>query len=286
LPTYTPNDLSIADFQFLMQGAVAPRPIAFASTINAKGQVNLSPFSYFNAFSSNPPVLIFSPARRVRDNTTKHTLENVLEVPECVINVVSYAMVEQMSLASTEYAQGVNEFEKAGFTEQASSLVKPPRVAESPAQFECKVIEVKALGEGPGAGNLIICEVLAMHIADEVLEANGKFVDPQKIDLVSRLGGAWYGRASGDALFQIPKPLKTQGIGIDQLPASIKNSKILTGNQLARLANVEVVPERNEDVLRSLAFSSSSSEEDIHRRIANLLDQGKLDEAWQLVLIC
>lgn len=279
MPSFTPKDLSIAEFQFLMQGAVAPRPIAFASTINAKGQVNISPFSYFNCFSSNPPILVFSPARRVRDNTTKHTLENVKEVPEVVINVVSHAIVEQSSLASTEYEQGVNEFIKAGLTPLQSELIKPPRVAESPVQFECKVNEIKALGDGPGAGNMIICEVLKMHIDPTVLEDSGQFIDPNKIDLVSRLGGAWYGRASGEALFTIPKPLAKKGIGFDALPKSLVNSTVLTGNQLARLANVEEIPAKEE-----VEFPTFASELHIHKKLAEFISNDDIHTAWQLVL--
>jgi len=279
MPSFTPKDLSVAEFQFLMQGAIAPRPIAFASTINAKGEVNLSPFSYFNCFSSNPPILVFSPARRVRDNTTKHTLENVKEVPEVVINVVSHVIVEQTSLASTEYGDGVNEFIKAGLTELKSELVKPPRVAESPAQFECKVNEIKALGDGPGAGNMIICEVLKMHIDEAVLEDSGKFIDPNKIDLVSRLGGAWYGRASGDALFTIPKPLATKGIGFDALPTSIVQSPILTGNQIARLANVENIP-TTEEMLMPIVDTVN----DLHKKLAEFILKDDIHTAWQLIL--
>lgn len=279
MPSYTPNDLSIADFQFLMQGAVAPRPIAFASTINAKGEVNLSPFSYFNCFSSNPPILVFSPARRVRDNTTKHTLENVKEVPEVVVNVVSFGIVEQTSLASTEYEAGVNEFVKAGLTALKSELISPPRVAESPVQFECKVNEIKALGDGPGAGNMIICEVLKMHINDDILEKSGKFIDPNKIDLVSRLGGSWYGRAAGEALFTIPKPLATKGIGFDALPETIRNSATLTGNQLARLANVEAIPAKKQQT-----FPQHNSVDKLHQEIAGFIIQDDIQSAWQLIL--
>jgi len=279
MPSFTPKDLSVAEFQFLMQGAIAPRPIAFASTVNAKGEVNLSPFSYFNCFSSNPPILVFSPARRVRDNTTKHTLENVREVPEVVINVVSHAIVEQTSLASTEYGNGVNEFVKAGLTELKSELIKPPRVAESPVQFECKVNEIKALGDGPGAGNMIICEVLKMHINKAILEDSGKFIDPNKIDLVSRLGGAWYGRASGNALFTIPKPLATKGIGFDALPTSIVQSPTLTGNQLARLANVEKIPAAEEMLMPKLETVN-----DLHQKLAEVIMKDDIHSAWQLIL--
>lgn len=282
MPSYTPNDLSVADFQKLMQGAIAPRPIALASTINAKGEVNLSPFSYFNCFSSNPPILIFSPARRVRDNTTKHTLENVLEVAEVVVNVVCFSIVEQCSLASTEYGDGVNEFIKSGLTEVKSDFIKPPRVKESPVQFECKVIEVKALGDGPGAGNLIICEVLKMHIKDEILDDSGQLIDPNKADLVARLGGAWYGRAMGSSLFQIPKPLQNTGVGFDAIPLSIRTSNVLTGNHLARMANVEKVPDK--DFNFDPKSFNGSDRNALHSRIATYIERNELNKAWQLAL--
>ena len=227
--------------QQLLLSAVAPRPIAFASTISAAGEINLSPYSFFNAFSANPPILIFSPARRVRDNTTKHTLENVLEVPECVINIMNYGMVEQASLASTEYPRGTNEFVKAGFTEAPSEVVKPPRVAESPVAFECKVNEVIHLGTEGGAGNLVICEVLLVHLHDNYATKEGK-LDQHQLDLVARLGGNYYARASGDALFEIPKPLTTLGVGVDALPKEVRVSNFLTGNQLGRLGNTEQLP--------------------------------------------
>lgn len=239
-----PKQVTTAEFHSILLSAVAPRPIAFASTIDKNGNINLSPFSFFNCFSANPPILIFSPARRVRDNTVKHTLENVMEIPEVVINTVSYSIVEQMSLSSTEYDKGVNEFLKAGLTPVTSAIVKPPRVAESPVAFECKVIEVKPLGTQGGAGNLIICEVLMAHISDSVLNEKGK-IDQRKIDLVARLGGDWYS-TTANSLFEIPKPLLTKGIGIDQLPAHIRNSEILTGNNLGRLGNVEKLPSAEE----------------------------------------
>jgi flavin reductase (DIM6/NTAB) family NADH-FMN oxidoreductase RutF len=223
-----------------MLGAVTPRPIAFASTIDVDGNVNLSPFSFFNVFSANPPIMIFSPARRGRDNTTKHTYENVLQVKEVVINIVNYDIVQQMSLSSTEYGKGVNEFEKAGLTPLASQTIKPPRVAESPVQFECRVNEVVSLGTEGGAGNLVICEVLKMHINEAILDADGN-IDPLKLDAVSRMGGHWYGRAK-QGMFEVPKPLSTLGIGFDQLPMAVCTSKFLTGNDLAMLANVEVLP--------------------------------------------
>src|SRR5690606_18110219 len=217
--------------------AVVPRPIAFASTVDKEGNVNLSPFSFFNCFGANPPILVFSPARRGRDNTVKNTYENVLEVPEVVISIVNYNMVQQMSLASAEYPKGVNEFVKAGFTEVKSTLVKPPREGESPASFECKVLQVIKTGEGGAAGNLVVCEAILMHIKDEVLGDDGK-IDPFKLDAVSRMGGDWYCRASGNNLFRLPQPGNKLGIGIDNLPESIRNSKILTGNDLALLAGV------------------------------------------------
>jgi flavin reductase (DIM6/NTAB) family NADH-FMN oxidoreductase RutF len=235
-----PKNISTKKLHSYLLSAVAPRPIAFASTVDTKGNPNLSPFSFFNVFSANPPILIFSPARRVRDNTTKHTLENVLNTKEVVINVVNYAMVHQMSLASTEYAEGVNEFEKAGFTMLKSEEVKPFRVKESPVQFECKVNEVIALGNEGGAGNLVICEVVKLHICEEYLNENEE-IDQQKLDLVSRAGGSLYSRAK-EGFFEIPKPLSTLGIGVDAIPLEIRNSTVLTGNDLGMLGNVERLP--------------------------------------------
>jgi flavin reductase (DIM6/NTAB) family NADH-FMN oxidoreductase RutF len=240
--TYNPTELKVMDLQALLQGAIAPRPICFASTIDKEGNINLSPFSFFNVFSTKPPILIFSPARRGRDNTTKHTLENVIEVAEVCINIVNYSMVQQMSLASTEYPKGVNEFIKAGFTEIPSLSIKPPRVKESPVQLECVVNQVIPLGSEGGAGNLVICEVKLFHINPDVLNAVGK-IDQHKIDLVARLGGDWYSRANGNALFEVPKPLTTLGIGVDMLPDSIRNSNTLSGNDLGMLANVEQLPD-------------------------------------------
>jgi flavin reductase (DIM6/NTAB) family NADH-FMN oxidoreductase RutF len=278
--TIRPADLSAAQLQTYLQGAVAPRPIAFASTIDQDGQVNLSPFSFFNLFSTKPPILIFSPARRVRDNTTKHTLENALAVPEVVINIVNYAIVEQASLASTEYDKNVNEFVKAGLTPIPSELVKPPRVAESPVSFECKVQQVIPMGTEGGAGNLILCEVLLMHINEAILDEKGA-ISPFKIDLVARMGGDWYARANGEALFEIPKPLTTKGIGIDQLPTAIRQSAVLTGNNLARLANIEKLP-----TLESLATVAAPtvSPADKHQQAKELLEAGKLLEAWKVLL--
>jgi len=236
-----PQSMPIADLQSCLQHGIAPRPICFVSTINAAGDINLSPFSFFNMFSTMPPVCIFSPSRRVRDNTIKHSLENVLEVPEAVINIVSYNMVQQVSLASTEYPRGVNEFEKAGLAMVASDLVKPPRVAASPMQLECKITEVKPLGIGPGAGNLVFAEVIRIHIREDVLDQQGD-IDQAKIDLVARLGANWYCRVTPETLFEVEKPLRSIGIGVDSLPLHVRNSTILTGNDLGRLGNMAKTP--------------------------------------------
>lgn len=271
-----PKEVDTRDLHGFLLGAVGPRPIAFASTIDPEGRVNLSPFSFFNVFSSNPPTLIFSPARRVRDNTTKHTLENSLQVDEVVINVINYELVEQASLSSTEYDQGVNEFVKAGLTQEPSERVKPPRVKESPVQMECKVRQVIALGEHGGAGNLVICEVVMMHIDETILDTSGK-IDTQKIDLVGRMGGNWYCRAQGNALFEVAKP-SAKGIGIDQLPASIRQSSILTGNDLARLANRDEIPE-----LSALPELGAHTPGD-HQEAQQLIRAGRLEEAWRVLL--
>ena len=242
--TIKPGEIPTAKLHSYMLSAVAPRPIAFASTIDQDGRPNLSPFSFFNVFSSKPPIMIFSPNRRVRDNSTKHTLENVIVTKEVVINIVNFSMVQQTSLSSTEYPQGVNEFLKAGFTMLASEEVRPYRVKESPVQFECKVREVIELGQEGGAGNLVICEVVKMHIDESILDDSGN-IDQHKIDLVSRLGGNWYGRPS-KGLFEVPKPLTTLGIGVDSIPESIRWSKVLTGNDLGMLGNVEALPTTEE----------------------------------------
>jgi len=278
--TISMADLSPAERQNYLQYAIAPRPICFASTIDKDGNVNLSPFSFFNLFSSNPPICVFSPARRVRDNTTKHTLQNVLEVPECVINIVNYDMVQQTSLASTDYSKGINEFEKAGFTQLKSELVKPPRVKESPVQMECKIVEVISLGENGGAGNLILAEILLIHINESVLDENNK-IDQLKMDHVARLGGDWYCRVTNDSLFKVAKPLATLGIGVDSLPMEIKNSKFLSGNNLGKLANVEQMPlfQKTEN----LEYSSLSNQE-LHLLAHKMLEDDKLEEAWQVLL--
>ena len=279
----SPNEISVGKLHGYLLGAVSPRPICFASTVNNEGQVNLSPYSFFNVFSANPPVMIFSPARRVRDNTTKHTLENVLETKEVVINIVTYDMVQQVSLSSTEYAQGVNEFEKAGFTEVPSDIVKPPRVAEAPVQFECKVREVIALGEEGGAGNLVVAEVIKLHINERILDSEGK-IDPVKIDTVARMGGNWYGRAK-EGMFEVPKPLSTLGIGVDAIPEEIRLSKILTGNDLGMLGNVESLPTAEEiNAYLEISNMGGASRNERHQKARELLSAGNVADAWKLLL--
>ncbi|MGJ1433974.1 flavin reductase family protein [Sphingobacterium spiritivorum] len=284
-----------AIFDNLIKYAIAPRPICFASTVDAAGQVNLSPFSYFNLMSHQPPVCVFSPLRRMRDGTTKHTLENIKEVNEVVINIVNYDMVQQQSLASTEYAKGINEFEKSGFTALPSTHVRPPRVAESPVQLECKVKEIIALSDEPGAGNLVLAEVVCMHIHEDLLDSNNQ-VDQAKLDLVARLGGDWYCRVTEESLFKVPKPLRNLGIGIDQLPESIRFSSVLTGNHLGLLANVEVIPESHtegsssidQDILSSLERWKDDPvrfQKEQHTQAARLLDIGELQKAWQILLL-
>ena len=274
MKTIDPKAVSTAALHGYMLGAVTPRPIAFASTIDSAGNVNLSPFSFFNVFSANPPIMIFSPARRGRDNTTKHTYENVLQVKEVVINIVNYDIVQQMSLSSTEYRKGVNEFEKAGLTPLASQTIKPPRVAESPVQFECRVNEVISLGTEGGAGNLVICEVLKMHINEAILDADGK-IDPVKLDAVSRMGGNWYGRAK-QGMFEVPKPLSRLGIGFDQLPEAIRTSKLLTGNDLAMLANVEVLPKGAKAIV--------NLEQHVAQKAQKRLALDDIQGAWELLI--
>ncbi len=289
------KDLSIVEIQQWLGYAVAPRPICFASTIDKSGNINLSPFSFFNVFSSNPPVCVFSPSRRVRDSTTKHTLDNVLEVPEVVINIVNYNMVQQTSLASTEYEKGINEFEKAGFTAIESILVTPPRVKESPIQLECIVTQVIPLGTGNGAGNLVLAEVKMIHFNESILDVNGK-VDQLKIDHVARLGGNWYSRVTAESLFEVAKPLTTLGIGVNALPEDIRNSNILTGNHLGQLGNVEKLPNEDEvklfelepeikDLLDATIGDAKTRSIQLHLKAAEFLVEGKVEEAWKTLLI-
>lgn len=283
--------LKPAEKQYYLQHVVAPRPVCFASTVDSVGNVNLSPFSFFNMFSSNPPILIFSPARRVRDNTTKHTLHNVKEVPEVVVNIVTYDMVQQVSLASCEYPAGVNEFLKAGFTAEPATLVRPPMVKESKVKMECRVLEVKPLGTEGGAGNLVICEVLRMHIDDSLLDENKK-LDQRKIHHVARLGGDWYCKVDATSLFIVEKPNTRLGIGVDQLPLSVKNSKVLTGNDLGRLANVDVLPviepsfedPNLKQIIQYYSIDPVEMERELHLYAQKLLQEGKVNDAWQVLL--
>ncbi|CAN5594787.1 flavin reductase family protein [soil metagenome] len=285
------KDSSMAEVQHYLQTAVAPRPICFASTIDKAGNINLSPFSFFNLFSYNPPVVVFSPVRRGRDNTTKHTLENIAEVPEVVINIVTYDMVQQMSLASCEFAKGVNEFEKAGFKMEAATLVKPPMVKQSKIKLECIVTEIKPLGEQGGAGNLIIATVQVVHIAEDILTSDGK-IDQTKLQLVARLGGDWYCKVDESNLFKVEKPNTKLGIGIDALPNSIKNSSILTGNNLGQLANVSLLPlvdpafydDTLKNIIQYYAINPDEMENELHIYAAQLLNAGKVNEAWQVLL--
>lgn len=284
--TIDPKKVSIPEFHGYLIGAVTPRPIAFASTVDAQGRVNLSPFSFFNCFGANPPLLIFSPARRGRENTTKHTYENVLEVPEVVINIVNYTMVQQASLASANYPKGVNEFHKSGFTEAPSTRVKPPRVAEAPVSMECKVIQVIQTGTLGSAGNLVICQVLLMHVTEEILDDEGT-IDPFKLDAVARLGRDWYCRVQGNAIFKVPRPSDRQSVGIDQLPESVRKSTVLTGNDLGMLATVEKIPEINADFAlkdNRLYSAKQKGVEAVHKLAQEYLSEGKINEAWMILL--
>ncbi len=295
--TIVPSELSPTDWHPFMVGAVAPRPVAFVSTVAADGSVNLSPYSFFNCFGSNPPILAFSPANRVRDNSQKHTLQNVREVAECVVHICDYAMVEQMSLASTEYAKGVNEFVKAGFTEAPSQLVRPPRVLEAPAAFECVVEQVIELGQNNGAGNLVLCRVVLAHFREDIILPSGIGIDPRKLDAVARLGGDWYSR-SAETLFEVPKPNRRLGIGFDQLPAHLRESTVLTGNNLGRLANIEAeampTPEQVQDFrndpLVSYTLSKHAADRPEQRQQLvllgqKLLQEGQLLDAWKVLLL-
>ena len=293
MKSINPKEIEIPKLHRYLLGSIGPRPIAFASTIDSKGNINLAPFSFFNVFSANPPIMIFSPARSGRTNESKDTYNNVKEVPEVVINVVTHEMVHQMSLASSPYDSDISEFEKAGFTSLASDMITPPRVKESPVQFECKVNEVIELGDQGGAGNLIICEVLRIHVKESLLDQN-EMIDQHKIDLVSRMGGNWYCRADKNSMFEIQKPITTCGIGFDALPKDIRNSSILSGNDLGQLAGIEQLPNEtdvNEYKLLELSELFLSLEEDavqleieIHKRAQDLLKRNLLEEAWLTLL--
>lgn len=272
MKTVIPSEITPVQLQTIMQTAVSPRPIALASTVDKDGNSNLSPFSFFNMFSTVPPILIFSPSRRVRDNTTKHTLENVLETSEVVIGTVNFPIVQQISLASTEYGDGVNEFIKSGLTMKGADLVQPKLIAECPVNFECKVLEVKSLGDQGGAGNLVICEVQKIHIREEYLNEEGN-LDQVKLDMVARLGVNWYSRSNETSLFEVPKPLVTKGIGFDLLPDEIKLSTVFTGNDLGMLANIEVLPS-----------GDYHSDENVHQDARRLLLESRIEEAWKILI--
>ena len=285
------HDLGTAEAQNFLQSAIIPRPICFASTIDSKGIVNLSPFSFFNLFSTHPPVIVFSPSRRGRDNTTKHTLQNILEIPEVAVNIVSYEMVQQVSLSSCEFPKGTDEFIKAGLTTEPSQMIRPPRVKESPVQMECKVLEVKPLGNEGGAGNLVIAEVMLLHINNSLLDDKGK-IDQRKMDVVARLGTNWYARINADNIFEVEKPNTKIGIGIDALPEGLRKSSILSGNNLGMLANVDERPlvdisfedEKLKQIFQYYSTNPEEMETELHRYAKELLEKGKVREAWQVLL--
>lgn len=291
--TFNPQEITVQRLHQLLLGSIGPRPIAFASTMNTAGQANLAPFSFFNVFSANPPILIFSPARSGRTNETKDTYKNVKELPEVVINVVNFDMVHQMSLASSPYSPEISEFEKSGLTPIPSETIRPFRVAEAPVQFECRVNEVKELGHEGGAGNLIICEVLRMHVREDLLDEKG-LIDQHKIDLVSRMGGDWYCRADVNSMFEIKKPITTCGIGFDTLPSDIKNSRVLSGNDLGQLAGIENLPNETDvneyklielsELFVSLENDAVELEKQLHQKAKVLLSENKLEEAWLTLL--
>ncbi len=272
-----PKEIPVPKLHHYLLGAVGPRPIAFASTIDKNGNRNLSPFSFFNVFSANPPIMVFSPARSGRTGETKNTFDNAKETREVVINIVNYDIVQQMSLSSSPYSKEIDEFEKSGLTPLASDIVKPFRVKESPVQFECKVNDIIELGEGGGAGNLIICEVVKIHINEKVLDGNG-MIDQHKIDLVSRMGGNWYCRADKNSMFEIQKPITTIGIGVDQIPEEIRNSKVLTGNDLGLLGSIEAIPSDEE------INNYNAPKGDKHQIAKTLLSEGDIMGAWKVLL--
>jgi flavin reductase (DIM6/NTAB) family NADH-FMN oxidoreductase RutF len=285
------KEIAATEAQHFLQHAIAPRPVCFASTVDTAGNVNLSPFSFFNLFSIHPPIAIFSPSRRMRNNSTKHTLENILQVPEVVINIADYAMVQQVSLSSCEFSKDTDEFIKSGFNKEPSLLVKPPRVKESPVQMECRVLEVKPLGTEGGAGNLVICEILVMHISEEILAPDGR-IDQLRLNHIARLGGDWYARISRENLFVVQKPHVELGIGFDNLPEAVRHSSLLTGNQLGQLASVHEFPavdpsfedERLKNIFQYFSLDPATMEKELHLYAGELLHDGKVKEAWQVLL--
>lgn len=286
------KELKPAEKQQWLQHAIAPRPICFASTMDREGNVNLSPFSFFNLFSSNPPIVIFSPSRRVRDNSTKHTLQNVQEVPEVVINIVDYDMVQQTSLASCEYAKGTDEFIKAGFTKEPATIVRLPMLLEAKVKLECEVQDIRSLGLQGGAGQLVICEVLAMHVDESILNEEGTMIDQKKLQLVARLGGNWYCKVDERNLFEVEKPNTALGIGIDSLPEAIKNSRIFSGNHLGQLANVHQIPtvdvsfhdDQLKHIIQYFSINPKELETELQLYARTLLDEGNIQAAWQVLL--
>jgi flavin reductase (DIM6/NTAB) family NADH-FMN oxidoreductase RutF len=285
------KEMNLSERQHYLQHAIAPRPICFASTMDRSGHINLSPFSFFNLFSVNPPVAVFSPSRRARDGSTKHTLENLRELPELVINIVDFAMVQQTSLASCEFPKKVDEFVKAGFTPVPATLVKPPMVKESKVRMEAKVLEIKPLGQEGGAGNLVLCEILRIHLDESILDAN-KRIDQRKLHHVARLGGNWYCRVDPSNLFEVEKPNTALGMGVDALPGHIRQSRILTGNDLGRLANLQAMPDidpgfqdqRLKDIVRYYSTDPEELEKEIHLYAKELLEKDQVREAWQVLL--
>jgi flavin reductase (DIM6/NTAB) family NADH-FMN oxidoreductase RutF len=285
--------LPIPQKSLWLQHTIAPRPIAFASTIDKAGNVNLSPFSFFNLFSYHPSIVVFSPVLRGRDGVPKHTLQNILEVPEVVINMCDYDMVQQMSLSSCEYPKDVDEFVKAGFTKQSATFVAPPMVAESKVKLECRVLEVKSLGSNGGAGQLVIAEVLCIHADESILNDDGNMIDQKKLHHIARLGGDWYCVVNEQNLFKVPKPNTKLGIGIDALPQSIRNSRILSGNDLGQLANVHELPVINpayddetlKNIIQYYSINPDEMEDELHFHARRLLGQIKVQEAWQVLLV-
>lgn len=288
--TLNPKELDSRVFYSYLTGTVAPRPIAFASTVDKSGNVNLSPFSFFNIMGINPPILVFAPNNRGRDGSKKDTILNLEEVPEVVINTVDYSMVQQMSLSSVEFPRGTNEFIKSGFTEEKSVFVKPPRVKESQAQFECKVLEIKRIG----TMNLVICEVILAHFSEQIIGENGK-IDQQKTDWVARMGGDWYVRANEVSMFEVEKPITKIGIGYDAIPEKIRLSKILTGNHLGQLGNVENLPSHAEifafretlimqQIIEQVLYGCAFLDNLLHNEAAKLLNENKVKEAWLMLL--
>jgi flavin reductase (DIM6/NTAB) family NADH-FMN oxidoreductase RutF len=292
--SFDPKDLPTPQLHEYLLATIAPRPIAWASTVDKNGRVNLAPFSFFNVFGSNPPILIFSPSRRVKDNTTKHTLRNVQETGECVINIANYELAGQMVLSSGEYSDEINEFELAGLETEASVKVKAPRVKGAPAHFECKVREIIPMGEHGGAANLIICEVIHLHLNENVFNEEGK-VDPYKVDNVARLGRIWYTRAR-EGLYQMGAPRGDQShMGYGRLPESLLKSRYLTGNELAMLAGTSYMPTEEEikmvkestgmqEIYEKYAAHPEELQSKVHNLAKTLIHDNKIEEAWRVLL--